>query len=429
MYRKAINQLEKWASKPGRKPLIINGARQIGKSWTVRQLGKIKYAENYVEINFEKTPQLSALFEQDLNVSRIVQELEVLLNVSISNRTLLFFDEIQQCPKAIVALRYFYEDLPQLHVIAAGSLLEFQLKDISFPVGRVELLDMFPMDFEEFLRARDREPLLKYIFSPQKTTPQLIEQKIYKELLNYFWVGGMPACVYEFVHNENYREVRKIQQDLLYTFQQDFSSYNPMVNRDCLLDILDNVSLNVGSQIIYTKLSNRFTLPTIKKGFEVLSTAKLIYKVSNVSVQGLPFSKTGKQFKALFLDIGLLLCRSNVAWENLFHNKDINSNFSGSWAEQFVGQQLLCGGYNPLYFWARMQKNSSAEVDFVIEKNGEIIPIEVKSGRSGKLRSMHLLLKENQHVKKGIVMAKVAPGNEGALQFMPIYHAVNLGAD
>lgn len=429
MFRNAMYQLEKWAVKPRRKPLIINGARQIGKSWTVRQLGKTKFRGNYVEINFEKTPQLSAIFEQDLNVSRIVNELEMLLNISISKNTLLFFDEIQQCPKAIVSLRYFYEDLPHIPVIAAGSLLEFQLKEISFPVGRVELLDMFPMNFEEFLKATGNDALLPFLSNPQKTISPIVEQKIYDELLNYFWVGGMPACVYEFAQNKNHREVRKIQQDLMYTFQQDFSSYNPMVNKDCLLDILGNVSLNIGSQIIYTRLSNRFTVPTIKKGFEVLSTAKLLYKVSNVSVQALPFSVTGKQFKALFLDIGLLLCLSNVAWENLFHNKDMNSNFTGAWAEQFVGQQLICGGFNPLYFWARTQRNSSAEVDYVIEKEGEIIPIEVKSGRSGKLRSMHLLLKENSHVKKGLVLARVGFGNEGPLQFLPIYGAGSLAGE
>ncbi len=426
MFRNATYQLEKWAVKPRRKPLIINGARQIGKSWTVRQLGKTKFRGNYVEVNFEKTPQLAEVFAQDLDVSRILNELEMLLNISIDKNTLLFFDEIQQCPKAIVSLRYFYEDMPHIPVIAAGSLLEFQLKEIAFPVGRVELMDMFPMNFEEFLRATRNEALLPFLCDPGKTVSPLVEQKIYTELLNYFWVGGMPACVYEFTQNRSHRDVRKIQQDLLYTFQQDFSSYNPMVNKDCLLDILGNVSLNIGSQIIYTRLSNRFTSPTIKKGFEVLSTAKLLYKVSNVSVQALPFSVTGKQFKALFLDIGLLLCMSNVAWENLFHNKDTNSNFTGSWAEQFVGQQLICGGCKPLYFWARTQKNSSAEVDYVIEKNGEIIPIEVKSGRSGKLRSMHLLLKENSHVKQGMVLAKVAMGNDGPLQFRPIYGAGSL---
>lgn len=426
MFRNAMYQLEKWAVKPRRKPLIINGARQIGKSWTVRQLGKTKFRGNYVEINFEKTPQLSAIFEQDLNVGRIVNELEMLLNISIGKNTLLFFDEIQQCPKAIVSLRYFYEDLPHIPIIAAGSLLEFQLREISFPVGRVELMDMFPMNFEEFLKATGNEALLPFLSNPQKTVSPIVEQKIYDELLNYFWVGGMPACVFEFAQNKNHREVRKIQQDLMYTFQQDFSSYNPMVNKDCLLDILGNVSLNIGSQIIYTRLSNRFTTPTIKKGFEVLSTAKLLYKVSNVSVQALPFSVTGKQFKALFLDIGLLLCLSNVAWENLFHNKDMNSNFTGAWAEQFVGQQLLCGGFNPLYFWARTQRNSSAEVDYVIEKDGNIIPIEVKSGRSGKLRSMHLLLRENSHIKQGLVLARVGFGNDGPLQFLPIYGAESL---
>lgn len=265
MFRNAMQQMEKWAVKKRRKPLIINGARQIGKSWTVRQLGKTKFRGNFVEINFERTPQLSTVFEQDLNVKRIVGELEILLNVSIGKNTLLFFDEIQECPKAIVSLRYFFEDLPHIPVIAAGSLLEFQLKDISFPVGRIELLDMFPMNFEEFLRANQNDALLPYLNKPEKRTTPAIEQKIYAELLNYFWVGGMPACVYEFSQNKNYRDVRKIQQDLLYTFQLDFSRYNPLVNKDCLMDILGSVSTHVCSQIIYSRLSDRFTVPTIKR--------------------------------------------------------------------------------------------------------------------------------------------------------------------
>ena len=163
MFRNATYQLEKWAVKPRRKPLIINGARQIGKSWTVRQLGKTKFRGNYVEVNFEKTPQLAEVFAQDLDVSRILNELEMLLNISIDKNTLLFFDEIQQCPKAIVSLRYFYEDMPHIPVIAAGSLLEFQLKEMAFPVGRVELMDMFPMNFEEFLRATRNEALLPFL--------------------------------------------------------------------------------------------------------------------------------------------------------------------------------------------------------------------------------------------------------------------------
>jgi uncharacterized protein len=423
MQRNANNFLSSWVSKADRKPLILNGARQIGKSWLVRNLGKNHFKNNFIELNFEKKPQLNQLFEQDFDVKRIVSEIELLENQSITKNTLLFFDEIQNCPKAIMALRYFFEDMPEIPVIAAGSLLEFQLKNIPFPVGRVELLEIFPMSFDEFLMATGNEKLATLLFNTNATISPIVEDKLYQELLNYFWVGGMPECVQHFANHKNYAQVRKIQEDLLYTYQQDFSKYNPLVHKDCLLDILSNISQNIGGQVIYTKLSERFKGPTIKKGVEVLSTAKIFRKVNNVSLHGLPFSVSGKQFKACFIDIGLLLCLSKVSFEALFYPQTANSNFTGAWAEQFVGQQLLANGCNPLYYWARTLPNSSAEVDFVVEQKGEIIPIEVKSGKSGKLRSLHVLLSENSEIKKAIIFSKSQTGVEGKLHFLPIYWA------
>jgi len=422
MYRVSIKYLEQWHKKKNRKPLIINGARQIGKSWLVKHFGEHVYLKNYVEINFEKKPQLCKIFEKDLDIERILLEIELSENVSIDEKTLLFFDEIQQCPKALMALIYFNEDHPKQAIIAAGSLLEFQLNDMPFPVGRVEILHLFPMNFEEFLIATKNEKLLPYV-SLKKKASEVIEDKMYHELLNYYWVGGMPACVKEFVDSKNYKSVRKIQEDLLYTYQQDFSKYSPQVNRDCLLDILNSISQNIGGQIIYSKLSERFSVPTIKKGVEVLATAKIFTLVHNVSVDSLPFTISNKQFKALFIDIGLLLCVSKVNYETIFLNSDLNTNFTGAWAEQFVGQQLISNHFHPLHYWARTKANSSAEVDFVIEKESKILPVEVKSGKSGKLRSLHLLLNEHSNIKKALIYSKAPVGIEGKLHFLPIYSA------
>lgn len=422
MYRVSIKHLDQWHKKKNRKPLIINGARQIGKSWLVRYFGENTYSKNFVELNFEKKPQLCKIFDRDLDIQRILIEIEISENVTIDTKTLLFLDEIQQCPKAIMALRYFYEDHPKQAVIAAGSLLEFQLKDMPFPVGRVEILHLFPMNFEEFLIATKNDKLLPYVQLKKKAS-EVIESKIYHELLNYYWVGGMPACVKEFVETKNYKTVRKIQEDLLYTFQQDFSKYSPQVNKDCLLDILNSVSNNIGGQIIYSKLSERSSMPTIKKGVLVLATAKIFTLVNNVSADSLPFTISNKQFKALFIDIGLLLCVSKVNFESIFLNSDLNTNFTGAWAEQFVGQQLLANHFQPLHYWARTKANSSAEVDFLIEKEGKIIPIEVKSGKSGKLRSLHILLSEHPNIKEALIYSKAQDGREGKLRFLPIYSA------
>jgi uncharacterized protein len=423
MKRNASKFLLKWATQKERKPLLLNGARQIGKSWIVRDLGNSFFKNNFVELNFEKKPQLHQLFEQDFDVKRILFELEILEGISITETTLIFFDEIQNCPKAIMALRYFYEDLPNIPVIAAGSLLEFQLLEIPFPVGRIEILEMFPMTFDEFLEATGNANLAKLLSDENASISQVVEEKMYQELLNYFWVGGMPECVQHYVSHKNYSQVRKIQEDLLYTYQQDFSKYTPMVHKDCLLDILKTISQNIGSQIIYSKLSERFSSPTIKKGVEVLSTAKIIRKINNVSLNGLPFTVGGKQFKACFIDIGLQMCLSRVSFDSLFYPQIANSNFTGAWAEQFVAQQLLATGNNPLYYWSRTSPNSSAEVDFVIEHNGQIVPVEVKSGKSGKLRSLHVLLGEYKTLSKSLVFSKSQKGIEGKLHFIPLYFA------
>lgn len=423
MDRKITTSLLEWAKSAYRKPLILNGARQIGKSWIVRHLGKTHFEDKFCEINFEKSPQLATIFELDLDAKRIIQELEILFNIQFDNKTLLFFDEIQNCPKAIMALRYFFEDLPEIPVIAAGSLLEFQLQNIPFPVGRMQQLEMFPMGFEEFLMAQGNVVLLKKWNEPIQALSSTIEDKLYQELLNYFWVGGMPECVLHFANNKDYKAVRKLQQDLFYTYTLDFSKYQPIVAKDCLLDILSKISTEIGNQIIFSKLSDRFTGPTIKKGVEVLTMAKIIQPIDNVSVAGLPFAKSGKQFKLVFLDIGLLLCTNGVNYENLFLQKNLNTLFSGAWAEQFVAQELRCNHSKVLKYWARSERNSNAEVDYIIENQGEIIPIEVKFGASGKLKSLHLLLKEHPQITKAIVFSKAKIGIQEKLHFIPIYYA------
>jgi uncharacterized protein len=427
MQRNISQHLQDWAKRDDRKPLIISGARQIGKSWVVRELGRNIFKQNFVEINFEKTPNLNQIFEVNLDPKRIIQELEIQYQVSISKDTLLFFDEIQNCPKAIMALRYFYEDMPQIPVIAAGSLLEFQLKDIPFPVGRIEHLEMYPMSFDEFLLANGNQSLVKLLNEPIHELAPSIEDKLYSELLNYFWVGGMPECVNHFSKNRNYLAVRKIQQDLIYTYTQDFAKYSPLVNKDCLLDILSSVANGIGNQTIYTKLSERFSGPTIKTGVEVLKMAKVITKVNNVSVAGLPFQVSGKQFKLYFLDIGLLLCMANVSYQNLVQEKNLNAVFTGAWSEQFVAQSLLCGHSKNLNYWARAEKNSNAEVDFIVEHEGEIIPIEVKHGAAGRLRSLHQLMLENVHIQKAVIYSKAKLGVQDKLHFIPIYFAGKIG--
>ncbi len=420
MQRKINDSLREWATKKARKPLLIRGARQIGKSWSVRNLGNTFFEGNYVEINLEKNPSLHTVFKQDFVVTRIIQDLELVLNINIeAGKTLLFIDEIQECPEAILALRYFYEEMPNLHIIAAGSLLEFVLGDISFPVGRIEQLAMYPMTFVEFLWAINKSKLADLLEKSPQQQSELVQKEIKAALKKYFIVGGMPECVSTYVNTQSFLKVQNIQNDLLFTYQQDFHKYKPSVDTDCIQDVLQNCIQKVGQQIIYTSLSDRFTMPTIKKAFEALKNARLLHKISNVSIAGLPLTAAGKQFKALFLDIGLLVKASGMNITREFENNSLLGIFRGMLAEQFVGQEIVAT-QNELHYWARSEKSSTAEVDYVIVKNGEIIPVEVKASAKGALKSLHLALQNNSNINKAYIFSEAPLGEVQNLHFIPI---------
>ncbi len=424
MDRKIDQDLDLWAQQSGRKPLIIIGARQVGKSHTVKQLGLRGFGDNYVEINFEKRNDLHLVFEQNLDVVRILSELSIAMAHNIiPGQTLLFFDEVQACPKAFSCLRYFYEEIPALHVIAAGSLLEFQLKNISFPVGRVEIKYMYPLTFMEYLGAAGQSKLAQAIQDLPHALSVTIENLIYNQLNDYFIVGGLPEVVHHYVEHKDYMQVAKIQDDLLYLYRQDYKKYTPLISTDCLQDIMDHVALHVGNQIIYSKLSDRFSNPTIKKGVEVLCTAQLLHKINNVSVTALPLAAQGKQFKLIFLDIGLLVRMSKLDLKEAILKKNLYVNYQGMLAEQFVGQQLLTHHHNGLHYWARTAPNSAAEVDYVIVDQGEIIPMEVKSGAKGTLRSLQVLFAEHPHIHLSKIYAKVKYGKDENYEFLPLYLA------
>jgi uncharacterized protein len=420
MQRLIAISLQNWASKKLHKPLILRGARQVGKSWSIRNLGKTHFMGNFVELNLEKSPNLHAIFKQNFDVHRIIQELELVVGSTIvTGKTLVFIDEIQECPEAIVALRYFYEDMPNLHIIAAGSLLEFVLTDISFPVGRIEQLAMYPMTFIEFLWAINKTKLAAILQEKPSVQNDIVTQETKLALQKYFIIGGMPECVNMFCASNSFLEVQKVQADLLFTYQQDFNKYKPNVNTDCLNDVLQSCVQKVGQQIVYTKLSDRFTMPTIKKAFEALTNARLLHKVKNVSVAGLPLRASGKQFKAIFLDIGLLVKYSGINTAKELENETLLGLFKGALAEQFVGQEIIASK-NELVYWARTEKNSTAEVDYVFEQEGNIIPIEVKASAKGALRSLHLLMGTYPHLKTAYIFSEAPLGAIDQFKFIPI---------
>lgn len=429
MFRSQSSQLSAWKTKENRKPLLVNGARQVGKSWMVRDFGRTHFEGNIIEINLEKSKDLHLIFKPDFNVKRIMFELGLALNRTIqAGRDLLFIDEVQACPVALGSLRYFYEDMPTLHVIAAGSLLDFEFRDQPFPVGRVETLNLYPLTFYEFLKARGKDNLIQLLETPLENVPDGVERFFEEDFNLYLVVGGMPECVKYFTDTNDLHGIKNIQDDLLYSYEQDFKKYRPSINPECLLDILENGTKMIGSQIIYTKLSERFTSPTIKKGFDLLRMARLLYSVQNVSVAGLPLTASGKQFKLFFLDVGLMLRKSKLEYQSLYVKRELKSAFQGMLAEQFVAQQLIAQTEQQTYYWARTEPGASSEVDFVITQNGKIVPIEVKAGKSGSIKSLHYLLSRYPNIEKAIVFSQARQGREDKIEYVPIFWAGMVGS-
>jgi len=344
-----------------------------------------------------------------------------------SGKSLLFFDEIQECPKAIMSLRYFYEEMPELHVIAAGSLLEFAMKDISFPVGRLQMLNMQPLTFKEFLWAIGKELLAAEIEQKDKQLSKTILNLVNEELYNYFLIGGMPECIQTFVQSRDYRAVLDTQTDLVATLRQDFSKYAEYSDKRCLNTVLTAVSRKTGEQIKYAHLDDNYSNPTIKKAFELLETARLFTRIKAASPSGIPLGSnvSDKKFKTVFLDIGLLSNLSGFNSTQIIPKQKLAAAFNGKLAEQFVGQELRATIPGDLYYWSRDARGSSAETDYLVQINGEILPIEVKSGKSGRLRSLHLLLETYPNVKKALVFTEDKYGElpDRKITFLPLFRA------
>jgi predicted AAA+ superfamily ATPase len=426
MYRLIEEKLRKWKDSELRKPLILRGARQIGKTYTLKHFAEQNYKTVHY-IDFERNPQLQNIFKKDKNPIRIIRELELFLQIKINpQKDILIMDEIQIIPSALASLRYFYEEMPQLHLIAAGSLIEFALKEISFPVGRVEMLHMYPMNFLEFLYASQNQLLIEYFDKPIEQIPENYHNIMLDKVREYFFIGGMPEAVKIFKQRQNFLDVYHIQKNIIDTFINDFSKYAGRADKNCILEVLFSVAKNVGHQIQYSKLSGTYSNPTIKKAYQLLEQAKIITTVNAIDPSGTPLGATAssKKFKSLFLDMGLMNVICGLQYNSEMLTDNLLKRYKGAMAEQFVGQELVSTD-QPLYYWARHAKNSAAEVDYVISAQNTIKPIEVKSGSAGKLKSMHLLLAKYTNISHGYVLslAEYSELIEQKLKFVPMYFA------
>jgi uncharacterized protein len=404
MKRDIEKDLLLWKNNPRKMPLLLRGARQVGKSYIVEKFGN-EHFENLVVINFEEFPEYKNCFKT-LDPIQIIATLELVSGKSIqAEKTLLFLDEIQECPEAITALRYFKEQMPNLHVIGAGSLLEFVLNEDKFhmPVGRIQCMYLRPLSFAEYLDATGNEKLRTYLHNVQ--IKNQIEEVVHNRLLmlvrEYFALGGMPAVVLEYLQSKSLLHSQEIQTSLLTTFRNDFGKYAKKMPHEHLQTIFSKAPGLVGQWLKYSTLDPDTSTVTLKKALKKLCDAGLVILVYATSGAGLPFiaHANEKKCKFLFIDIGLVKRACNLGLELLF-TKDLMLINDGAMAEQFVGQELLAyfhkDDVNGLYAWKREAKNSSAEVDFLLAVDSLIVPIEVKAGATGTLKSLKMFLSERK---------------------------------
>jgi len=402
--RKIDHDLLQWSNGKRRKPLLLRGARQIGKTSAIRNLSKhFKY---FVEINFENKDHAAAktVFSKHSDPLLICSELALLFNKPIiAGETLLFFDEIQSCTDAISSLRYFYEQFPTLHVVAAGSLLEFALEEIpSFGIGRIDSMFMYPFSFSEFLNAMGYESWTKLIeeATPEKPVPDSIHEKIVEMLKYFLIIGGMPEVVSEFVETRDFLNCQKILNSLLVSFRNDFAKYKKRIPATRVNEVFSSVSQQVEGKFVYEHVSENLSNEQVKKSLELLLMAGLCYQITHSSADGVPLGAkiNPKMRRIIPFDTGIYQRILNLNIADILGANDFDTINKGAVAEIFVGCELKkntsCYFDEELYYWVREKKNAYAQIDFVVQRGETIVPIEVKSGKQGKMQSMWVFLKE-----------------------------------
>lgn len=403
MYRDAIAELEQWLQRTRRKPLVIRGARQVGKTTLVR-LFAARCFEGLAELNFERTPRAAELFASK-DPKETLRLLEPYLGREITpGRTLLFLDEIQATPQVLSALRYFYEELPELHVVAAGSLLELALEAPAFsvPVGRIEYLHLGPMTFDEFLLAAGQEKLAEFLRSYSLTDPipDALHERLMEALRSFLVVGGMPDAVRAFVEGDSYRESEAIKHSVLATFHDDFGKYGQRVDTTRLRKVFERLPHLVGSRFKYVNVDREERSRDLAGALRLLTLARVAFPVRHTAANGIPLGAEANErnFKILCLDVGLMATACGLTILDLESASDVMMVNRGALCEQFVGQHLLYSAppweEPQLFYWSRERRGSTAEVDYVISQGSEVVPIEVKAGKTGTLKSLHVFLRE-----------------------------------
>lgn len=413
MRRTIYNQLLTWKNTPDglRKPLILEGARQTGKTWLARELGLNEF-ENFVEINFERIEEARTLFENNFDLQRILLAIQAITGKQvIPGKTLLFFDEIQFARRGLLSLKYFYEDMPSLHIVAAGSLLGvLDHKDDSFPVGKVSFLRVYPLSFSEFLCAIQREGLAQLIASKDYTAIDAFASLLTDLLRQYYFVRGMPEVVKTFAEQQNYEKVRAVQQEILKSYRNDFSKHPPkeIVKRMALLwDSVPAQLAKENKKFVYNAVKQGARARDFETAIQWLCDAGLTYKISRVRCGQLPLKgfEDINSFKLYLLDIGLMGAMSGLSATTITQGNDLFLQYKGALTEQFVLQEMQTLNSLEIHYWT--PDESIAEMDFVIQKEEQIIPIEVKAERHLKAKSIAIYIQQNH--PKNVIRTSLSP--------------------
>lgn len=426
-------ELLAWSKESKRKPLLIRGARQVGKSSAVKHLAK--NFEYYIEINFEQQKQVQKLFSDDLSAVVLCENLAILFNTPIiAGKTLLFFDEIQACLPAISSLRFFYEQYPEIHLIAAGSLLEFALEELpSFGVGRVRSMFVYPFSFDEFLVAIGEERLLeaKRKATPERSLPEPIHNKLLDILKRFMVLGGMPEVVSNYVQTKDVRSCVSVLDDLIISLKADFTKYKKRVPFSRISEVFEGVVQQSGERFVYTKAATGANIQQVKQAVDLLIMAGLVIPVTHTSANGIPLGAevNPKKRKMLLFDTGVFQRVLGLNISDVLFSDDFDLINKGAIAEMLVGLELqksdTCYHHDDLYFWQREALNSNAEVDYIIQRDERILPIEVKSGKKGSMQSLHLFLKERKSIY-GIRCSSENFGLYDNIRIIPLYAVSNI---
>lgn len=402
MKRDIYNKLLQWKNDSNRKPLIITGARQVGKTWIMREFGKNEYA-NVVYINCDNEKRIETLLSEDYNIDRILLGLQAISGVIIkSDKTLIIFDEIQQIPRGLHLLKYFYEENPEYHVMVAGSLLGITLNQgVSFPVGKADIMEMYPMNFNEFLEAMGQEQLHEVLNTNDWKLIDSLSTKYIELLRQYYYVGGMPEAVYAYCKNKNLAQVRNIQNNILKAYRNDISKHatkSESVKIGQVLDSLPSQLAKENKKFIYGVIKTGARAAEYELAIQWLIDAGIVHKVNRIKEAKMPlkFYEDISAFKLFLLDMGLFACMCDVPASEMLVGNNVFIEYKGAFAEQYVLQQLVCQNVKP-YYWS--SEKTPSEIDFVIQKDNKIIPIEVKAEVNVKARSLRQFITNNPELK------------------------------